>query len=45
MATEAAKLVLPESINPNDNAAMEWIARRYWELIENFIARNAAPDA
>ena len=45
LAAEAATLVLPESVDPNDNAAMDRIARRYWELIENFIVRNAVDDA
>ena len=45
LAAKAATLVLPESVDPNDNAAMDWIAKRYWELIENFIARNSAVDA
>ena len=45
LASEAATLVLPESVDPSDNAAMDWIARRYWELIGNFIARNSAADA
>ena len=45
LAAEAATLVLPEGLEPDDKAAMEWIAKRYWELIENFIARNSAADA
>ena len=44
LAAEAGTLVLPESVDPNDNAAVNWIARRYWKFIEHFIARNAAAD-
>jgi hypothetical protein len=45
LAAEAVTLALPEGVDPSDNAAMDWVAKRYWELIDNFIARNAAADA
>jgi hypothetical protein len=44
LAEEAATLAMPEGADPNGKAAMDWVAKRYWELIDNFIARSAAAE-
>ncbi len=41
---EAAETItLPVSDDPEQSVAAEWIAHRYWKLIENFAARHRDP--
>ncbi len=35
----AESITLPVGDDSSQKVALEWIARRYWELIENFAAR------
>jgi hypothetical protein len=37
-------ITLPVSDDPEQSDAAEWIAQRYWQLIENFAARVKEKD-
>jgi hypothetical protein len=40
MLDAADAITLPIAGNADNEASAKWIANRYWQLIENFIAKN-----